>query len=72
MMRNGLYGIHAFGSAAVALSGVRSVVPFDEVVHVLREVGDKMPRIFKETAEGGLATTPTGLKFMPHRKGSHE
>jgi L-serine dehydratase len=69
MMRNGLYGIHAFGSAAVALSGVRSIVPFDEVVHALREVGDKMPRIFKETSEGGLATTPTGLKFMPRRKG---
>lgn len=65
MMRNGLYGIHAFGAAAMALSGIRSIVPFDEVVDALREVGQKMPRLYKETAEGGLAATPTGQRFKP-------
>ena len=65
MTRNGLFGLHAFGSAALALSGVATIVPFDEVVSALREVGNKMPRIYKETAEGGLATTPTGLRFKP-------
>ncbi|CAN5619315.1 L-serine ammonia-lyase, iron-sulfur-dependent, subunit alpha [soil metagenome] len=65
MMRNGLFGLHAFGAAAVSLSGVKSIVPFDEVVGALREVGNKMPRIYKETSEGGLATTPTGLTFKP-------
>lgn len=63
--RNGLYTLHAFGAATLALSGVESVVPFDEVVGALREVGRKMPRIYKETAQGGLATTPTGEKFRP-------
>lgn len=67
MMRNGLFGLHAFGSAAVSLSGVRSVVPYDEVVGALREVGRHMPRIYKETSEGGLAATPTGLSFHPAR-----
>jgi L-serine dehydratase len=65
MMRNGLYTLHAFGAAAMALSGIRSIVPFDEVVGALREIGEKMPRIYKETAEGGLAATPTGLRFRP-------
>lgn len=65
--RNALFTLHAFGSAALALSGVESVVPFDEVVTALREVGRKMPRMYKETAEGGLATTPTGLKFRPNQ-----
>jgi L-serine dehydratase len=65
MMRNGLFGLHAFGAAAISLSGVKSIVPFDEVVGALREVGNKMPRIYKETSEGGLATTPTGLTFKP-------
>ena len=69
MMRNGLFGIHAFGAAAVSLSGVQSVVPFDEVVGALREVGRHMPRRYKETSEGGLAATPTGLKFMPAKPG---
>lgn len=67
-MRNGLYGLHAFGAAAISLSGVKSVVPFDEVVGALREVGNKMPRIYKETSEGGLATTPTGLLFKPTKQ----
>jgi L-serine dehydratase len=69
MMRNGLFGLHAFGAAAISLSGVKSIVPFDEVVSALREVGNKMPRIYKETAEGGLATTPTGLRFKPKSHG---
>lgn len=66
--RNGLYTLHAFGASALALSGVESIVPFDEVVGALREIGRKMPRAYKETAEGGLALTPTGITFMPKRK----
>lgn len=66
--RNGLYTLHAFGASALALSGVESIVPFDEVVTALREIGRKMPRIYKETAEGGLAATPTGLQFHPTKK----
>jgi L-serine dehydratase len=65
--RNGLYTLHAFGASALALSGVESVIPFDEVVGALREIGRKMPRIYKETSEGGLATTPTGLQFRPEK-----
>ena len=59
--RNGLFTLHAFGAATLALSGVESIIPFDEVVTALREIGRRMPRAYKETSEGGLATTPTGL-----------
>lgn len=65
--RNGLFTLHAFGASSLALSGVESVIPFDEVVGALREIGRKMPRIYKETSEGGLATTPTGLQFRPEK-----
>lgn len=65
--RNGLYTLHAFGASTLALSGVESVIPFDEVVGALREIGREMPRRYKETSEGGLATTPTGLGFSPAR-----
>ncbi len=63
--RNALYTLHAFGASTLALSGVESVIPFDEVVGALREIGRTMPRVYKETSEGGLAITPTGLKFRP-------
>jgi L-serine dehydratase len=65
--RNGLFTLHAFGASTLALSGVESVVPFDEVVGALREIGREMPRRYKETSEGGLAATPTGLRFSPAR-----
>lgn len=65
--RNGLFTLHAFGASSLALSGVESVIPFDEVVSALREIGRNMPRIYKETSEGGLATTPTGLQFRPEK-----
>lgn len=63
--RNALFTLHAFGASTLALAGVESVVPFDEVVGALREIGRAMPRRYKETAEGGLAATPTGLRFSP-------
>lgn len=70
MMRNGLFGLHSFGASAISLSGVKSIVPFDEVVSALREVGNKMPRMYKETSEGGLANTPTGLQFKNQPRGN--
>jgi L-serine dehydratase len=33
----------------------------DEVISAMREVGDALPATLKETAQGGLAVTPTGL-----------
>lgn len=62
--RNALGASQAFISADMALAGIRSVIPPDEVVAAMYQVGRQMPSIFKETAEGGLAVTPTALKIQ--------
>lgn len=61
--RNALGASQAFISADMALAGIRSVIPPDEVIHAMYQVGRQMPSIFKETAEGGLAVTPTAKKI---------
>ena len=53
----------AFAAAEMALAGIKSVIPVDEVIDAMREVGDSMPCALKETAQGGLATTPTGIRL---------
>jgi L-serine dehydratase len=63
--RNGMFAAHSFLAATMALAGVRCVVPLDDVIIAMRDIGRRMPRALKETAEGGLATTPTGRRFPP-------
>ena len=53
----------AFSSADLALAGVGPKIPVDECVDAMREVGNALPAALKETAGGGLATTPTGIKL---------
>ncbi|MHC5248878.1 L-serine ammonia-lyase, iron-sulfur-dependent, subunit alpha [Enterococcus sp. LJL90] len=61
--RNALGSSQAFISADMALAGIESVIPPDEVVEAMYRVGRQMPSIFKETAEGGLAMTPTAQRL---------
>jgi L-serine dehydratase len=61
--RNGMFAVHSFLAATMALANARCVVPFDDVVIALRDIGRRMPRALKETSEAGLAATPTGLRF---------
>lgn len=60
--RNGIGAVFSMAASDMALLGVRSFVPFDEVVRAMREVGDAMSPKYKETAQGGLAMTPTGQR----------
>ncbi len=53
----------AFSSADLALAGIGSKIPADECLDAMRSVGDSMSETLKETAKGGLATTPTGMKL---------
>ena len=53
----------AFSSADMALAGITSRIPADEVVDAMKEVGDSLPCALKETAQGGLANTPTARRM---------
>lgn len=53
----------AFVAAELALAGIESAIPADEVIYAMKKVGDIMSPTLKETAEGGLAATPTGRRL---------
>ncbi|KMT20837.1 L-serine ammonia-lyase, iron-sulfur-dependent, subunit alpha [Clostridium cylindrosporum] len=61
--RNSSGVVNALTSADLALAGVKSIVPFDEVVEAMYEVGKALPHTLRETALGGMAATPTGIKL---------
>lgn len=50
----------AFMAAELALAGIASHIPADETILAMKRIGDTMPASLRETAEGGLAMTPTG------------
>ena len=61
--RNALGAANALVAADMALAGIRSVIPADEVIGAMGEIGRAMPETLRETAQGGLAKTPTGAKL---------
>jgi L-serine dehydratase len=60
VVRNASAASIAFAAAQMALSEVDAVIPVDECVQALGEVGQNMDSMYKETAMGGLAATATG------------
>lgn len=62
--RNAAGAALALMAAELALAGVRSRIPADEVITAMKRVGDALPAALKETAEGGLAATPTGRRLQ--------
>ncbi|PTM59117.1 L-serine ammonia-lyase, iron-sulfur-dependent, subunit alpha [Desmospora activa] len=58
--RNAMGGAIAMVAADMAMAGVTSVIPPDEVIGAMYQIGQNMPNSLKETALGGLAATPTG------------
>lgn len=58
--RNAAGSSLAIMSADLALAGVTSRIPCDEVIGAMYRIGKEMPSALRETGEGGLADTPTG------------
>lgn len=62
--RNAIGAANALISADMALAGIISIIPFDEVVEAMYQIGKSLPSDLKETAQGGIAATPTGKRIM--------
>lgn len=61
--RNAFMAANALTAVSLLRAGVRSVIPFDEVVGAMKAIGDSMPASIRESAEGGLAKTQTGESY---------
>lgn len=61
--RNAFLAVHAVTAAELALCGVESKIPLDEIVDTLKITGQLMSPLLKETSQGGLAKTKTALKL---------
>ena len=70
--RNAMGIANALAAAEMALCGIESRIPADEVILAMRRVGDSLPSSLRETAGGGLAATPTGQRLAREILGEKE
>ncbi|MCK6256973.1 L-serine ammonia-lyase, iron-sulfur-dependent, subunit alpha [Fictibacillus sp. KIGAM418] len=61
--RNAMGASNAIVAADMALAGIKSRIPCDEVIDAMYKIGQSMPTALKETAQGGLAATPTAREL---------
>jgi L-serine dehydratase len=61
--RNAMGAANAMVAADMALAGITSRIPCDEVIDAMFKIGQSMPSALRETAQGGLADTPTGRRL---------
>ena len=61
--RNVSGAVNAVVSSQMALAGIRSVIPPDEVIDSMRRIGKLLPGCLRETSQDGLATPPTAQKI---------
>lgn len=67
--RNVSGAVNAVVSSQMALAGIRSVIPPDEVIDSMRRIGKLLPGCLRETSQDGLATTPTAQKIQKQLSG---
>jgi len=61
--RNAVGAVRAIAAAELALSGIRSMIPADEVIGAMQDIAGEMPTSLKETGRGGIAATKTARKL---------
>ena len=62
-MRNASGVANALTAAEIVLSGVRQLIPFDEMLDAMYTAGKRLPAEYRETALGGCAATSTGCSL---------
>lgn len=68
--RNAGGAANALVAIDLALAGIKSVIPVDEVIQAMHQIGQAMPVTLKETALGGLAVTATGCRLARELAGN--
>lgn len=61
--RNAAGAMNALTAAELALAGIGSYIPADEVIDAMRAVGEALPSSLRETGRGGIAASPTAIAF---------
>lgn len=61
--RNVIGAMNAVSSANMALAGIKNIIPADEVIDAMGEIGSSITEALRETGNGGLAATPTAKKL---------
>ncbi len=61
--RNGFDAVIALTAMEMALAGVHSVIPADEVIEAMGQIGSLLPESLRETSKAGLAVTPTAMRI---------
>ncbi|MDD6187986.1 MAG: L-serine ammonia-lyase, iron-sulfur-dependent, subunit alpha [Clostridiales bacterium] len=66
--RNVIGAMDAVSTAQMAMAGIESRVPPDQVLDAMREVGESLPPSLRETGKGGLAATHFGKQYAPREE----
>ncbi|MCR5184200.1 MAG: L-serine ammonia-lyase, iron-sulfur-dependent, subunit alpha [Opitutales bacterium] len=61
--RNGMFAVHAYLAANLALAGISPRVDLDDAIFAMRDVGRRMPVELRETSRGGLAISPGACRL---------
>lgn len=70
--RNAIGTVHALAATEMAMAGIESKIPVDEVIGAMREVGGLLPQSLKETSKAGLAATKTAKSYRERMKTNDE
>ena len=62
--RNVIGAVNALSAADMALAGITSQIPPDQVIDAMKEVGESMHVSLRETGEGGVANTPRAKEIV--------